>query len=198
MDDAAAVFRDAVEAFVPAEAAALERLLGCMRRRTVEAGQHVLRAGERATEVHLVLDGLLREYYLLDDGTERTKSFVIEGQFAGSLPDLLSGRVARAHIVAGGTTTLLVGDFDELTARASEHPSTRGFVAEVLRRLLITKADREYELLALDAEGRYEAFSRRFPDLEGRIPARHIASYIGITPVHLSRVRRSRRGRSTP
>ena len=197
MADHAAAFRDAIVDFVPAEDAAISVLFECMRRRSAARGEHVLRAGDQATEVHLVLGGLLREYYLLDDGTERTKSFVVAGQFSGSLPDLLSRRVARAHIVAERASELLVGDFAVLAERASAQPSTEPLIGEVLRRLVITKSEREYELLALDAEGRYQAFSRRFPGLEECVSARHIASYIGITPVHLSRVRRSRRGRTT-
>lgn len=197
MSDDAAALRDALSAFVPAAEDAVVSLLGCMQRRTVATGEHLLRAGQRATEVHLVREGLLREYYLLDDGTERTKSFVVAGQFAGSLPDLLSGRVARAHIVAEESTVLLAGEYEAVVECAAQHPSTRQLIGEALRRLLLTKSDREYELLALDAEGRYQAFSRRFPGLEDRIPARHVASYIGITPVHLSRIRRSRRERTT-
>ena len=49
---------------------------------------------------------------------------------------------------------------------------------------------REYELLALDAEARYLRFRARYAALEAAIPLRQVASYIGITPEHLSRLRR--------
>jgi CRP-like cAMP-binding protein len=64
----------------------------------------------------------------------------------------------------------------------------------VTERLYLLKSEREYELLALDAEQRYRAFQARYPGLEARVTQRHVASYLGITPEHLSRLRaRARR-----
>ena len=56
--------------------------------------------------------------------------------------------------------------------------------------LYLLKARREYELLALDAEARYAAFRARFARLEDQIQLKQVASYIGVTPEHLSRLRR--------
>ena len=63
--------------------------------------------------------------------------------------------------------------------------------------MLLDKAEREYELLGLDAAARYALFAERFPGLEARVAARHVASYLGITGVHLSRLRRRRRAALT-
>jgi hypothetical protein len=72
------------------------------------------------------------------------------------------------------------------------HPAWRRFRTRVLERLVLSKAAREYELLGLRAEARYRAFSERYPGLEARVAGKHIASYLGITAVHLSRLRRKR------
>ena len=60
-------------------------------------------------------------------------------------------------------------------------PSWQSYQLRLLQVLFLAKAEREYELLGLDAEGRYAAFRTRYPDLEARIAARHVASYLGIT-----------------
>jgi CRP-like cAMP-binding protein len=52
--------------------------------RTLARGSHFLRAGEFATQIALVVTGLLREYFPLPDGRERSKAFVLEGRFSGS------------------------------------------------------------------------------------------------------------------
>jgi CRP-like cAMP-binding protein len=65
------------------------------------------------------------------------------------------------------------------------------FVRLSLERLYIRKEERERELLYLNAKRRYEAFLAKYPGLEKRIPQYHIASYIGISPVSLSRLLRS-------
>jgi CRP-like cAMP-binding protein len=75
----------------------------------------------------------------------------------------------------------------EVVARV---PAWTRYLAQVTEQLYLAKATREYELLALDAEQRYLRFRTRYAALEPRIPLRQVASYIGVTPEHLSRLRR--------
>ncbi len=190
-------FRAAFAEVVPMDEGALRAGLARSRPRSLLRGAQLLRAGDQARDVLIVVEGLLREYYVLPDGRERTKSFVVEHQVAGSLPDLLSGEPSRAYIVAEAATRVLVVDYGALCALHERFPRWAELDAEMTRRLLLTKTEREYELLALDAETRYEAFRRRFPGVEERVAARHVASYVGITPVHLSRLRRTRRAQAS-
>ena len=171
----------------------LERGLALFHVRELPRGAYLLRAGELAGEVAVVVRGLLREHFVLADGVERTKAFVLEGGFTGSLADLLSGARSRAFIVAEEPSRLLVAPFSALRSLHERDPAWRRGHERYVESLFLQKAEREYELLGLDAEARYAAFARRFPGLEARIAARHVASYLGITPVHLSRLRRRRR-----
>jgi CRP-like cAMP-binding protein len=163
------------------------------RVRELTRGEHLLRAGDPARDVAVVVRGLLREHFLLADGSERTKAFVLEGELSGSLADLLSESPARAYIVAEEPCRLLVVDFAESAALATQSPAWAQVRARATEALLRIKAEREYELLGLDAAARYAAFRARYPGLEARVAAKHVASYLGITPVHLSRLRRRRR-----
>jgi CRP-like cAMP-binding protein len=153
----------------------------------------LLRAGERATRASVVVHGLVRELFVLADGTERTKAFVHEGGITGSLADLLAGGPSRGCIVAEEPTRVLSFEYADFLALASRRPRWEAIRVKVLERLLAAKAEREHELLGLDAAARYERFGERHPGLETRIAARHLASYLGITPEHLSRLRRRRR-----
>ena len=192
-----AMFATAVERFGPVPAEALANGLARVRVRELDRGEHLLRAGlEVATTVAFVVHGLLREYFVLPDGSERTKAFVVEGQASGSLADLLSEHPSRANIVAEEGSRLLTIPYAELQELGGEEPAWAEFGRRTKSALLQQKADREYELLALDAHGRYEGFRARFPGLEARVKAIHIASYLGITPVHLSRLRRRERAAS--
>ncbi|MBK7151098.1 MAG: Crp/Fnr family transcriptional regulator [Sandaracinaceae bacterium] len=164
-----------------------------VRVRELARGEHLLRAGDPARDVAVVVTGLLREHFLLADGSERTKAFVLEGELSGSLADLLSESPARAYIVAEEPCRLLVVDFAESAALAAKSPAWAQVRARATEALLRIKAEREYELLGLDAAARYAAFRARYPGLEARVAAKHVASYLGITPVHLSRLRRRRR-----
>lgn len=158
-------------------------------RRELWAGGYFLRAGERASEVATVLSGGLREYFLLADGTERCKGFNLPGEFAGSLSDLLSEGPSRHWVVAEVPTVLAVTPWAEYAALADRWPGWQRFARVVAERLYLRKVEREHELLALDAAARYRRTLQRWPTLEQVFKQRHIASYIGITPVHLSRLR---------
>jgi CRP-like cAMP-binding protein len=141
----------------------------------------------------MVVRGFLREYFVMSDGTERTKAFVRAGESTGSLADLLSKRPSRAFIVAEEPSRVFVADYAQLRALAEIKPRWALWTLRMVEGMFLWKAEREYELLGLDAKARYEAFAARYPGLESRIAARHVASYLGITPVHLSRLRRRRR-----
>lgn len=170
----------------------LARGLALASLRVLAKGAHLLRAGVRATELAVVVEGLLREYFLLRDGSERTKAFICEGRVSGSLADLLSPSPSRAFIVADEPTRLLVMPYAAMQSLARESPAWERLGRAGLEQLLLQKAAREWELLGLDAGERYAAFRTRYPGLEARVLGRHVASYLGITAVHLSRLRRRR------
>lgn len=153
------------------------------------AGTALLRAGERATEIGFVLEGGLREYFVLESGEERTKGFNLPGDFTGSLSDLLSGGASRAWIVAERPSTLLVTPWRDYLALVEQRSAWQRFARLTAETLYRRKAEREYELLALDAAERLRRTLARWPTLETVYRQRHIASYVGISPVHLSRLR---------
>ena len=191
-----AAFRQMVGVFGPMPEAALQGGCALLRARELDAGEHLVVGGrDPARDVVFVVRGLLREYFLRPDGEERTKAFVCERQVSGSLADLLTDAPSLASIVAEERSRVLLGRYADLKRLGEHHESWARFGREMTARLLRYKARREYELLALDARGRYAAFRALYPGLEARVKARHVASYVGITPVHLSRLRRSRRRR---
>ena len=189
--DAATLTR-ALSALGPLDGQALHDGLDVCRVRELARGECLLRAGERASLLGVVVSGLMREFFITSSGVERTKNFCPPGQWTGSLPDLLSHAPARSFIVAEERTRLVLLRWDELLALEARHPSYATLARRSAERLLLVKAEREYELICLDAEARYQAFQARYGALESRLSGRHVASYLGITPVHLSRLRRRR------
>jgi CRP-like cAMP-binding protein len=197
-DSDARIFARAIRALSPLDDAELAAAFALMRPRELLRGAYLLRAGEQAREVAIVVTGLVREHFVMPDGTERTKAFVLSGQPTGSLADLLSGAPSRAYIVAEEPTRLLCATFEHSLALAERSKGWRNYGVQLMQRILLAKAEREYELLGLDARMRYELFTARYPGLEARVSARQVASYLGITPVHLSRLRRRRREGPAP
>jgi CRP-like cAMP-binding protein len=185
-------FRQAMTSIAPLSERELARGLALVTPRTLAKGAHFLRAGARATQLAVVVQGMLREYFLMRDGSERSKAFIVEGRVSGSLADLLSPAPSRAFIVAEEPARLLVVPYESLQSLGRSSAAWARLGRAALEQLLLQKAAREWELLGLDAAQRYDAFRARYPGLEARVLGRHVASYLGITAVHLSRLRRLR------
>src|SRR4051812_20069496 len=175
-----ALYTEVTGAIAPMSPAAVAEGLRLIVVRSVPRGAHFLRAGARATDVAIVAEGWLREYYLFDGGVERNKAFVFEGDASGSLADLMSDEPSRTHVIAEASARLLCWPYQAYRALSERSAEWARFHVTVVERLFLHKARREYELLGLDAEGRYRALLERVPRIEQRVPARHIASYLGI------------------
>ena len=157
-------------------------------RRRLAAGAALLRQGETAGHVWMVQRGLLRCYYLGGDGTERNRSFQAEGAWVGcGAPPRPS--TSPFTIEALEATDLVEMPYAELSACLADLPDARAVLDDGLGSLLSRQAAREAELLMLDATRRYQAFLREYDDLVPRIALHHVASYLGITNVALSRIR---------
>ncbi len=160
----------------------LAEIAADVRVRDVPARAPFLRSGEVAVDCGTIVSGLLREYFVADDGGEVTRAFAGPGDYVGSLSDLLGGQPALAAVVAERDTRVVVVPWRRVVELSARRPAWAGFVARVVERLYLAKAAREYELLALDAEARYLRFRTLYAALEPAIALRHVASYVGITP----------------
>jgi CRP-like cAMP-binding protein len=172
--------------------AELERLSGRAIPRELAKGDYFLRAGEVPDRVGLLRSGLLRLFCLDCEGKEYTKHFVTEGTLAISYSAFLLGEPSRFSIQALEDASLLVVDRATYRELLSGHPCWQAAARKLAEMLFISLEKRGLELLSLDAEERYRIFREDFPGLEGRISQYFIASYLGISPESLSRIRRIR------
>ncbi|MGJ4789016.1 Crp/Fnr family transcriptional regulator [Leptospira koniambonensis] len=161
--------------------------------RKLEYGDFLIKQGARPTEFAFVFSGVLREYYLTDQGNEYIKSFNFPGDFTGSYFDLLTEQPSTCNIRAITNCELAVAKFSEFRKLFSQDIAWERLGRIFAENLFLKKARREYELLALSAEERYDLLLESRPDIEELIPQYHIASYLGITPVSLSRIRAKRK-----
>lgn len=164
------------------------RRWAALPRRRFEPGDALLRQGETAAAVWMVQRGLVRCYYLGEDGTERNRSFQAEGAWVGcGAPPRPS--TSPFTIEALEATDVVEMSYAELATCLADVPGARAVLDDGIGSLLSRQATREAELLLLDATQRYQAFLQEYDDLAPRIPLHHVASYLGITNVALSRIR---------
>jgi CRP-like cAMP-binding protein len=152
--------------------------------------QHFVHAGDIPQHLGFVVSGILCLYYVNQQGDEFTKSFCIENEFVGAFSALLLREPSSLFIQALEPTCLLLVNFAEYQERTSQDLVWQTLNRMLFEGLFIKKEKRERQLLLDDAVTRYRCFLEEYPGLESRVKQYHIASYLGITPVSLSRLRR--------
>jgi CRP-like cAMP-binding protein len=159
--------------------------------RSLQEQEHFLLPDASLDELCFVCSGLLRAYYLTDTGTESNKAFITENEFAGPLPAAALEVPVSCGIQALEPSTLLVARYADFAVLLDQHPVFGQFQRKLTGWLLSQKDLRTRSLLQGGARERFLDFRERYSHLVGRVPQYHIASYLGITEVHLSRLRRT-------
>lgn len=180
-------------ALAPLDAAALEPLLQAITVQRLAPGDVLLRAGEPGAREFFVLDGVLKSWVGDAQGREVTLAFHVgPGVLTPAIARVVDER-SRVHCQA--LTAVRVAGFEASTLVGCmlRDPAVQRWGDAVLRAELMRRADREWALAALPAAQRLQQFRQQFPGLEARIAQHHIASYLGITPVSLSRLRAQER-----
>ncbi|TQV89348.1 Crp/Fnr family transcriptional regulator [Aliikangiella coralliicola] len=152
--------------------------------------EHVFMQGESNDNFYFLRSGLLKAYYVLEDGRESVKSFILSGNTITSLTAAYTKEQCSFSLVALQESQLIEIPFDcieEATRRS--HDMARK-VIEILLSLSMKKERREYELLSLPAEERYRQLCETSPQLIEAVTQNDIARYLGITPVALSRIKK--------
>ncbi len=156
------------------------------------SGNYFIHAGDKSKELAFVNSGLLRFFYQTKDGKEFNKSFISENQFASAYSAFLTGMPARFSIQALEDSQLLICDLEPVIKLFDQHRCWERLGRILAEQLYVKKETREAEFLLDDAETRYHFFQKNYSGLEERISQYHVASYLGITPVMLSRIRRNK------
>jgi CRP-like cAMP-binding protein len=159
-------------------------------------GQVVIPKGSPSNICYIVMDGLYKVFYLKDNYREYIKSFNSAHDIITCFNSILTNSETKisAECLHGGSLAKFTwDDFNDLMKK-NHHWTLIGF--HFLAQNLVVKEEREYELLTLTALERYKIFEKNQQHLINVIPQHQIASYLGITPVALTRLKNI--GRTSP
>ena len=152
-------------------------------------GDLLITAGEVVSASYFVLSGLVRTFYIDIDGNEVTNYFVFENRFFGG-SYITTNKPIRYNFEALEDCVSLEFDRSNITEIMRTEQEFLLIYISILEDFLIEKSEREANLITKSATERYLDLKNRFPNIEKRVSQSHIASYLGITPVSLSRIRR--------
>ena len=158
-------------------------------RKAFKKGEIVQEAGQKRVKSYKVNRGLLRSYFTDENGKQHNFIFAPEGWVLGDLDAIAFGKASNLTIEALEESEVMVVDFVEY-----ENQDWQIGLERMMRRAG-TLQRRILMMMSTSALERYEYFMDVYPDLSNRLTQRHIASYLGITPQALSKLRAQRVGK---
>jgi CRP-like cAMP-binding protein len=168
----------------------LEKLQNVFTPKITQRGDILLRSGEACRQVYFVTSGCLRSYVIDDKGKEFVIQFAPQNWWITDLSSFYSQEAAMFFIDVIEPAEILVGDKNFQEKLENIHPDFGPLFSRLMRNSYRTLQKRLVNQLVATAEDRYLDFLNTYPDLVRRIPQRMIASYIGVMPESLSRIRK--------
>ncbi len=149
----------------------------------------LLSAGTVAREVYFLVAGCLRLYYE-KDGTDRSAFFFTEGQFAGAYDSFITQMPSPHFVETLEPCRVLAISYDGLQRLYEQVPAMNELVRKVMENRFVALHQLFTAFILDSPEERYTYLLHHRPDLLHRIPQHHLATYLGITPISLSRIRK--------
>lgn len=168
-------------------------LFSICRNKKFKKGELFVSAGELPEKMGFNLDGVFRLYYIDRDGNDWTKGFSTPGKFITSYSAMVQKRPSFFFIEAVKESEALVFIYSEWMKMIESDHRWYPVIFNLLQQVYIMKEMREKSFLLEDADERYCNFCKQFPYLEKTVKQYHIASFLGITPESLSRLKKSKK-----
>jgi CRP-like cAMP-binding protein len=157
--------------------------------RVVRRKEVLLKAGEVARYTHFVESGILRAFSIDAKGIEHTTQFAFEGGWMGDMYSTLTGEPATVSIEALEDGVVLLIDNAGSERVYDQVPKFERYQRLLLQHHMVTVYRRLLTNMSQDSEQKYDRLLATYPTIAQRVPQHIIASYLGITPEFLSRIR---------
>ncbi|MEN7551628.1 Crp/Fnr family transcriptional regulator [Rapidithrix thailandica] len=157
--------------------------------KTFPKGTVLLNEGEVAKDCYLVLKGCIREYYIID-GVEKTTAFFTEGQPVNAFTSSAHAQAAKHFLVCAEECVLTVSDQSLEQAMCERIPRLETIIRQEVEKFTGELQDRLALFMTSSPKQRFLKLMEDNPGLIGRVPQHQIASYLGITPESLSRIKK--------
>lgn len=155
----------------------------------LKKGTFLIKEGKISMDTYFIIEGCLRQFCLID-GEEKTTNFFTEGQWVIALTGISQSTPSFYNLVCMEDSSLVIGNEKKAQELFKKFPRF-----ETLARVVVEKSFAEQQQLMTSyhtdtPEQRYIKLMKARPDLFQRVSQYHMASYIGVKPESLSRIRK--------
>jgi CRP-like cAMP-binding protein len=166
----------------------LEKILESFILTEFKKNDFVVEEGKVARYIGFVESGMF-QYYVMLDGEEKTTYINVENTFLASVLSFVRQQPAQENIRALSDGKLSLISRSNLNKLVAEVPGFKDFYIALLEHTVCGIDASRHDLIVLSAEQRYAKMLRDEPQLLQQIPLQYLASMLGVTPRHLSRIR---------
>lgn len=156
----------------------------------VRKRQYLLQEGDVWKYNAFVTQGCLRTYSVDEKGIEHILNFAVENWWTGDRESLQTGRPSAYNIDALEDSEVALISKEKYDQLCRDIPAFNTMVSAILEKSFRVAQSRIHTFISGSAEEKYLSFLEKFPHLVQRVPQSMIASYLGITPETLSRIRK--------
>lgn len=157
--------------------------------RKIKKGENFIKSGQISEELAFILSGSFRFFYQKDD-VEKTAYFVFTNEIMASFECILEKKPSKTTIQALEDADLFVIDYSKMRKLYNSHIKFEQMHRHIGEHYIMLLHNQLSSFILDSPEERYMKLIQNTPDLINKVPLQYIASYIGVTPVSLSRIRK--------
>lgn len=161
-----------------------------MKESSYSKGEAFVSLGEVPKKFYILKKGVARAFVVDDKGKEHIRTLFVPVTTSGSLTALVKKEPSESTYNCFTDCEFLEGNYYEFIELTKKNHELALFHVKVLQNVFLSVVKRINELTTLDATARYLKLKQEVPEVENLIQQYHIASYLNITPVQLSRIRK--------
>jgi CRP-like cAMP-binding protein len=162
------------------------------KKKTFEKGDYFVKEGKISMQMGFLEVGQFQYYSTTEAGEERTTYISLPNTFVASLLTYLAEIPARENISALTNAILWIVDKKDVVELQNQIPRFKDFYIRLIEEQICCIDNSRLDFITLTAEQRYEKLLKENPALLQEVPLQYIASMLGITPRHLSRLRKNK------
>jgi CRP-like cAMP-binding protein len=169
----------------------LEQLDALITFRKLKKGELLLKENQVCNEIYFIKNGILRSYFFNHQGDEITNCFAFENEFMSSFSSFITQNIAEENIQALADTELQVLSRESLEKLYSLGIHWQEIGRKLTEMEYVRLQERMISFQKLSGTQRYEELYQNHKKYLQLIPLQYLASYLGVTPRHLSRIRKA-------
>ncbi|MCF6139180.1 Crp/Fnr family transcriptional regulator [Pseudalkalibacillus berkeleyi] len=168
----------------------LEKIAADICVETFEKGTVLVQQGDVPTQCFFVLKGMVRQYAVDENGKEHTFNFFTEQESVTIFNQHSQDKTSKYALSCLEECVLVVGDLLTEQDMLEAHPVLEKMLRKMMEESMGEMHDNFTTFVASKPEERYKALKEKKPELLNRVPQHQLASYLGITPESLSRIKK--------